>query len=98
METNGRFSFLPTSESAPLTPKDMNITPAPTYPVANIVVDGVIMENNLKIFKKDIAWLENTLNMRGVDLKEILLATLNEEYQLNVYYKSGEKTVLSPFD
>ena len=98
METNGRFSFLPTSETAPLTPKEMNISPAPTQPVANVVVDGVIMENNLKVFKKDSSWLKTALQKQGVQLKEILLATLSEEYQLNVYYKSGENVILSPFD
>lgn len=98
METNGRFSFLPTSETSPLTPKDIDISPAPTYPVANVIVDGVIMENNLKLLDKDAKWLKNVLHARKVQLKEILLATLSEEYQLNIYYKTGDKVTLSPFD
>ncbi len=98
METNGQFSFLPTSLTRPLTPEDMNIEPEPASPVANVVVDGVIMENNLSIMEKDAKWLISKLDSRGINLKKILLATLSEEYSLKIYYKTGESTELSPFD
>lgn len=98
METNGRFSFLPTSTTRPLTTGDMNITPPPSSPVANVIIDGVLMENNLRLFGKDSAWLRERLAKQGVDIQKVLLATLSEEYSLKIYYKSGEKCELSPFD
>ena len=98
METNGRFSFLTTSNNKPLTPQDMDIQVEKVYPVANVIIDGVIMENNLLLYKKDKKWLENKLSQKNIDLKKVLLATMSKEYILNIYYNTGEKSILSPFD
>lgn len=98
METNGRFSFLPTAKVKPLTPEDMKIEVQETAPLANVIVDGVIMENNLYALGKTSQWLKNHFDKKKIDIKKVLLATMSEEYELNVYYKTGEKTELSPFD
>lgn len=98
METNGRFSFLPTANTKPLTPDDMKIEVTESEPLANVIVDGVIMENNLYTLGKTPDWLKNRFEKKKVDIKNVLLATMSEEYELNVYYKTGEKIELSPFD
>ncbi len=98
METNGRFSFLPKAGAKPLTPEDMNIEVKQKAPLANVIVDGAIMENNLASIGKNAHWLKEKLNKKNIDYQKVLLATLSEEYEMNVYFKTGEKSELSPFD
>ena len=81
METNGRFSFFSdTAENFPI----------------NIILDGVIMENNLSLLKKDKTWLIKLLTDNGVNYKKLLLATKSKE-QLIIQYKTGDKKTI-PLD
>lgn len=57
MEANGKVSFLPKSKYKPLTPNDMKMKPAYKGLTANVILDGVIMDKNLKYVDKDRKWL-----------------------------------------
>lgn len=98
METNGRFSFLPKSGVKPLTPNDMKIQVEQKAPLANVIVDGVIMENNLASLDKSTDWLKEKLSAKNIELQKVLLATLSEEYEMKIFFKTGEQRDLSPFD
>ena len=59
LEENGRISFLPKALERPATPADMNLVPEQEYMVANVILDGKIMEENLKHTGNDEKWLRN---------------------------------------
>ena len=88
METNGKISFLPKDEEKPVTKKDMDLKIIPSSLVANIIIDGKIMMNNLKAMNKDEKWLSHELKGLGYkDIDEILLATLDSNDKIMVYKK-----------
>ena len=88
METNGKISFLPKDEEKPVTKKDMDLKIIPSSLVANIIIDGKIMMNNLKAMNKDEKWLSHEHKVLGYkDIDEILLATLDSNDKIMVYKK-----------
>ena len=48
LETNGQISFLPKSGSRPVTPQDLQLTPEPVSAWYDLILDGQLMEDNLK--------------------------------------------------
>lgn len=88
MEANGRVSFLPKSKYKPLTPNDMKLKPSYKGLTANVVLDGVIMEKNLKYIEKDKKWLITRLKKMGYeDIDKLLLVTCSTDEQLTIYEK-----------
>lgn len=88
LEANGSLSVLPIAEQRPLTPNDMNFKPDIERLVANVVIDGNIMQRNLKHMGKDEKWLMKQLQAHGVaDIKEVFLATCDCNNQVCVYRK-----------
>lgn len=96
LETNGVLSFLPRSEKAPLTPKDLQLRPSAALLSANVIIDGNIMENHLRSIGKDTAWLLEQLRNEDLSVKEVLLATADENGRFKAYTKgcSAKKTDL----
>lgn len=87
LETNGQLSVLPKANKRPLTPEDMNITLAETGLVANVIIDGKILEGNLTMMHRTKNWLSSQLAAHKVDLDNILLGTLDVQGELNLYEK-----------
>ena len=88
LETNGQVSFLPKSAVRPLTPSDMNLTPAQDQLVSNVIMDGKVMTGNLKYTGNNEAWLKKQLNSQGIrNIKDVFLATCDHENNLSVYIK-----------
>lgn len=89
LEENGRISFLPKSEHRPATPKDLQLVPGKDALVANIIIDGHVMTQNLKVSGKDERWLMHQLSAHGVsDVRDVFLATCDLNNQFNVYLRS----------
>lgn len=92
MEANGKISFQPKSKYAPLTPSDMKAKVPYRGLCANLVLDGNIMSNNLKIIKKDDKWLLTRLKKEGYDyIEDLLLVTCDSNEKLTIYRK-GENS------
>ena len=92
MESKGTLSILPKSEYKIINIKDMNIKPIKQGLVANIIIDGKIMKNNLKNMNKDEIWLEQQLKEKGYKNKDnILLATLDINEKLIIYEKNNQE-------
>jgi uncharacterized membrane protein YcaP (DUF421 family) len=89
METNGEISVLPLALHRPATPSDFNQTPQQPLPMANVIIDGNIMPDNLKSTGKNEKWLKKQLENNQVnDIKEVILATYdNKTDKINVYLK-----------
>lgn len=90
MEANGKISFLPKSKHTPITPNDMKIKVSYKGLCSNLVIDGNIMSNNLKVINKDDKWLLTRLEKLGYDnVSDLLLVTCDSKEKLTVY-KKGE--------
>ena len=86
MEVSGKVSFLPKSANAPVQNHDLKIKTNRAGLTANLVIDGVIMENNLKAIGKDKDWLIKKLSKEGYnDINEILLVLCDNKEKLTIY-------------
>ena len=90
METDGNISFLPYEWAKNSTKKDLKIKTSDNALVANLIIDGEILENNLKCINKDIEWLLHELKINGIDINDVLLATYDNKNKFTVYKKKLE--------
>ena len=93
MESSGKISILPKSENAPVTKKDLKIKSSPSSLVANVIIDGKIMDNNLKAMNKDEKWLLKKVKDQKADINNILLATLDTNNKFKIYQKSNQSSI-----
>jgi len=92
LEVNGQMSFFPQAEHKPVTPKDLQLSPEKETLVSNVIMDGNLMESNLKRTGNDQKWLMKQLKAFQIsDVKEVFLATCDGNNQLQVFKKSGTK-------
>lgn len=95
LEPNGKISFLPVSNKRPITGEDLNISPSQNYLVANVIIDGKIMSQNLKHIGNNEKWLTKQLRAHNIsDVSEVFLATCDRNNKLCVYKKLTEKTTM----
>ena len=88
MEANGKISFLPKEDYAPVINKDMKLNASKQGLCANVVIDGKILYNNLKLINKDVKWLNNQLKVNGYkDLNDILLVTVDINDKVTIFNK-----------
>ena len=66
LETNGQISFLPKSCSRPLTPDDMQLHPDAASTWYDLIIDGHLMQDNLKAAGRDERWLDARLHAQGI--------------------------------
>lgn len=92
LEGDGKISFLPKVSDRPLTPADMNLTPQQDYLVANVIIDGKLMKENLHHTGKDEKWLRNQIRGQGADrIEDVLLATCDASDQVTVFLMHSRK-------
>lgn len=85
-EYNGRLTVLPVSDKRPLTPNDMNLTPPMEYINTEIIMDGKILEENLKKMGLNVTWLQKQLESQGYhNAKEIYLGVCNNNNHLSLF-------------
>ncbi len=65
METTGRISVLPRAAERPMTPRDAKIPVNAERICRNFIVDGQILDENLRAAGYDRAWLEKQLAENG---------------------------------
>lgn len=94
LEPSGKVSFLPKSKYLPVTPNDMKLKVSENSLCANLVIDGHIMEENIKQIGKDKKWLITRLaNLGYKDITEILLVTCDNKEKITVYIKDNGNNV-----
>ncbi len=100
LESNGTVSILPKAIHRPVTPFDLNITPAQNMPMANVIIDGKIFYDNLKSTGKNESWLRNQLQQNGIkDIQEVILATFDySNNTVNFYLKFHRKMTRDIFE
>jgi uncharacterized membrane protein YcaP (DUF421 family) len=88
LEPNGNLSVLPKAEYQSVTPRDMGIPVQPAEITTELIIDGVLLEQNLKQRKKDMNWLNEQLHKHEVqDIKEVSFAAIlpNEELYVDTF-------------
>ncbi len=91
MEANGIMSFKLKDIYDTPTNKDLNINTKNIGICANIIIDGKYMKNNISNMNKNLEWVENKIKDMGYNINNILLATLNEKDEINIYLKEEMK-------
>lgn len=93
LEKNGKLSVIPMAKSRPVTGNDLNLNPVQSCALANVIIDGHILIDNLNSTGKNEVWVEKQLQAHGVkDKKEVILATCDANYdKLNIYIKLNKK-------
>ena len=85
-EYNGRLTILPISAKRPANPADLNLTPPPETISTEVIMDGRILEENLKRMGLDTQWLQKQLEARGYrKAKEICLGLCDDKQQLSLF-------------
>ena len=60
--------------------------------VANVILDGRLMEENLRHTGKDEKWLRTQIKGQGADrMEDVLLATCDSSNQVTVFLKTNRK-------
>lgn len=89
METDGELSVLPKADKQPLTPKHMNIQTTSSGLTRDIIIDGIIMEENLTSVGLDKKCLTTQLNSQNIkDVSEVFYAGLDNTKKLHISKKS----------
>ncbi|PLT29915.1 DUF421 domain-containing protein [Peribacillus deserti] len=103
MEDTGSISVIPKSDYRPVQPADLDKKVKEAYIPIPLIMDGQIMNHNLKYLKLHRDWLYKKLQKHGLKVDEIMLATYSQNGQLSIddnkfkghkndpnYYKPGE--------
>ncbi|MDR2559969.1 MAG: DUF421 domain-containing protein [Oscillospiraceae bacterium] len=99
LEPNGQLSFIPVAARRPATPEDLNLFPKQEEIVVNIILDGKILETNLKYLSKNKFWLRERLNEQGyADEKNVSLATCDGGGDVSVYMKMPKSETKDLFE
>ena len=92
LERNGKISFLQKATDRPLTPADVQLSPQQDYMVANVILDGKVMDENLRHTGKDEKWLLDQVRGQGAKrIEDVLLASCDSNNKLQVYLKDNQK-------
>lgn len=85
-EYNGRLTVLPVSTKRPINPEDMNLTPQPEYVSTEVIMDGRILDDDLKRMGLDTKWLQKQIKDQGFkSAKEVFLGICDQNKQLSLY-------------
>ena len=85
-EYNGWLSVLPKGSKRPLTPEDMAVEVKQAHISTEVIMDGQVLEGNLKRMGLDLVWLDKQLKEQGYkSAKEIFLGVVDDENTLTLY-------------
>lgn len=85
-EYNGKLTILPQSAQRPLTPNDMNLAPSQDMIFTEIIMDGRILDDNLKRMGLNTKWLENQLKQNHIRSADDIFLALCDKNLKFVYF------------
>ncbi len=89
-EYTGRLTILPVTDKRPATPSDMNLAPEQELLFTELIMDGRILENNLKRMGLDSQWLHKHLKQNHIHSpEEVFLAVCDRNLKFVVYKNSS---------
>lgn len=88
MESNGQLSVLIKANKKPITPYDMDLKVKSSSLVNDIIIDGKIVDKNLKIAGIDKKWLQSELKKKSINnIEEVLYAGVDKNKKLIISKK-----------
>jgi uncharacterized membrane protein YcaP (DUF421 family) len=103
MEDTGSISVIPMSDYRPIQPNDLTLNVKKEYIPIPLIMDGQILDQNLKYLQLDRSWLLNEVEKVGEKVESITLATFLENQKVFIdnneikehkndpyYYKPGK--------
>ena len=85
-EYNGKLTVLPKAYKRPANPEDLNLSPNPEYISTEVIMDGRVLDENLKRMGLDHIWLEKQIKEQGFkNSKEIILGVCDQNKQLTLF-------------
>ena len=92
LEYNGKLTILPVTSQRPATPNDLNLAPQQELLFTELIMDGCILEENLKRMGLDLTWLDKQLKQRHIRTpKDVFLAACDRNQKFVLYEKSHTK-------
>lgn len=99
LEGNGKISFMPKKADRPITLKDLGQTPEDDKLCANVILDGVVMEDNLRYTGNNMKWLQNELHKQGYSSpSDIFLASVDGNNKITFYPQCDRKVMKNFFE
>lgn len=93
LETSGQISVIQKPDKRNSIPEDFNIMPEYEGISYDLVIDGKIMKQNLKILEKDYNWLVKQVDKFGMKPEETLIATIDGKGNFFCQKKRGERKI-----
>ena len=85
-EYDGKLSVLPVSAKRPVNPSDLNLSPKQETICTEVIMDGCILDENLKRMGLNIEWLQKRLAEQGYkSAEEVFLGICGENNALTLY-------------
>lgn len=85
LEPNGRMSFLMKADSRPQKPSDTGIAVPDEKLQPAVILDGRVLEGNLKAAGRDMNWLTAELSKQRTAVGEVMLGEVASDGTLAVY-------------
>lgn len=86
LEHNGTVSFLPKEPHRPATPTDLDLSPKQSLVQTPFIMDGKVLEENLRKAGKEASWVHRALERQGyADEADVMLALWDGGEQLTVF-------------
>ena len=77
LETNGQVTVIQKPEKRNTIPEDFGIKPEYEGIAYDLVLDGKVMHENLKLLKKDYEWLKKQVSKFGILPEQALIVTID---------------------
>ncbi len=77
LETSGQVTVIPKPEKRSVTIEDLGIKAEYEGIAYDLVLDGKVMYENLKLLKKDYNWLKNQVSKFGIQPEQALIVTID---------------------
>lgn len=99
LEPDGEISFLLKSKYQPVTRTDMKLKTTYEGLCCNAVIDGKIMEDNLKTIGKDVKWLQTRLKNNHYDkVEDLVLVLIDSKEKFYIYEKNDHLQEVKMFE
>lgn len=86
LETNGNLSVFPKTKYRPTIVNDFHMKIEKETPLISLIINGQLLEKQLKYIEKDEKWLKSQLKVQGYDdYKELVLVLYDSNQNITAY-------------
>lgn len=98
-ESNGRISILPDTAKTPPTADDLKVITEQDRLFSNVILDGKILDGNLKRLGFNERWLKAKLRQNKIkSVDEVFLCTADQDGDIHIFSKTNRRDKEDKFD